>query len=102
MTLTPKGSPSALASEYCPISITPILSKLYEKHIATRLGRYIEKAKVIPSSQYAFCKGLGSCDALLHISHVLQYSLECNSEARVTQIDLVRLLIVVVTLVLFS
>ena len=37
--------------------------------------------------QFAYRKGLGSCDALLCVSHTLQSALESGQEARIVQID---------------
>ena len=80
VTAIPKGSPSPTVSDYRPISITPVLSKIYEKLIASRLGRFMESNGVIPRTQHAFRRGLGTCDALLHISHLIQTALDRGSE----------------------
>ena len=74
-------------SDYRPISITPVLSKVYEKLVASRLSRYLERAGILSDSQYGFRKGLGTTDALLHASHVLQSALDHGHEAKVVQID---------------
>ena len=42
---------------------------------------------MLPTTQFAFEKGLGTCDALLCISHTLQSALESGQEARIVQID---------------
>ena len=42
---------------------------------------------LIPTTQFAYWKGLGSCDALLCVSHTLQSALESGQEARILQID---------------
>ena len=39
------------------------------------------------TTQFAYRKGLGTCDALLCISHTLQSALESGQEARIVQID---------------
>ena len=36
---------------------------------------------------FAYQKGLGTCDALLCVSHTLQSVLNCEQEARIVQID---------------
>ena len=38
-------------------------------------------------TQFAYWKGLGTCDALLCVSHTLQSALESRQEARIVQID---------------
>ena len=67
MTPILKGPLSALACNYRLISITPVLSKVFEKLIAMRFGRFLERSGVLSSHQYSYRKGLGTCDALLDI-----------------------------------
>ena len=38
-------------------------------------------------TQFAYRKGLGTCDSLLCVSHTLQSALESGQEARIVQID---------------
>ena len=52
-----------------------------------RLGRFLERSGVFPTTQFAYRKGLGTCDALLCVSHTLQSALENGQEARILQID---------------
>ena len=42
---------------------------------------------MLPATQFAYRKGLGTCDALLCGSHTLQSALESGQEARIVQID---------------
>ena len=42
---------------------------------------------VCPTTQFADRKGLGTCDALLCMSHALQSALESGQEAIIVQID---------------
>ena len=37
--------------------------------------------------EFAYRKGLGTCDALLCVAHTLQSALESGQEARIVQID---------------
>ena len=41
----------------------------------------------LPITQFSDWKGLGTCDALLCLSHTLQSALESGREARIVQID---------------
>ena len=68
--LIPKG-PSPSVANYRQISITPVLSKVFERLVAVRLGRFMEHCGVLPTTQFAYRKGLGTCDALLCMSHTL-------------------------------
>ena len=47
----------------------------------------MECSGVLPTTQFAYRKGLGTCDALLCESHTLQSTLESGQEARIVQID---------------
>ena len=42
---------------------------------------------VLPTTQFAYRKGLGTCDALLCVFHAVQSALESGQEARIMQID---------------
>ena len=43
----------------------------------------------VPTTLFAYRKGLGTCDALLCVSHSLQSALESGQEARIVQIDFI-------------
>ena len=47
----------------------------------------MECSGVLPTTQFAYRKGLGTCDALLCVSHLMQSALESGQEARIVQID---------------
>ena len=83
----PKGPPSSSASNYRPISLTPILSKVFERLVSVCLGRFMEGRGELPTTQFAYRKGLGTCDALLCVAHTLQSALEMGQEAKIVQID---------------
>ena len=55
--------------------------------MSVRLGRFMERSGVLPTIQFAYRKGLGTCDALLFVSHALQSALESGQEARIVQIN---------------
>ena len=54
--------------------------------MSVRLGRFMECSGVLPTTKFAYQKGLGTCDALLCVSHTLQIALESGQEARIVQI----------------
>ena len=47
----------------------------------------MERSGVHPTTQFAYRKGQGTCDALLCVSHTLQSALERGQEAGIVQID---------------
>ena len=87
VTTIPKGLPSSSVANYRPISITSVLSKVFEHLVSVRLGRFMECNGVIPTKQFAYRNGLGTCDALLFVSHTLQSAFESGQGARIVQID---------------
>ena len=87
VTPIPKGRPSSSASNYRPISLTPILSKVFEHLVSVSPTRSMECRGVLPTTQLAYRKGLGTCDALLCVAHTVQNALVIRQEARIVQID---------------
>ena len=65
VTPIPKGSPSSAVANYRPISITSLLSKMFERLVSVRLGRFMEHSGLLPTTQFAYRKGVGTCVALL-------------------------------------
>ena len=65
-----KGTPY-LPSNYRPISILPILSKIIEKHVNKQLMSYLEKYKIIDNYQYGFRKTFSTKLALVDIIYDL-------------------------------
>ena len=65
-----------------------LLSQVYERLVSARLGRFIQRSGVLPTTQFSYRKGLqGTCDALLCLSHTLRSVLESPQEAKIVQID---------------
>ena len=83
----PKGMLSADATQYRPISILPVLSKVAEKLIFRPLYKYLESNGLLAKSQYAYRKQLGTCDALLDLTTCMQDNLDKGFESRIVQID---------------
>ena len=78
---------SSSVAKYRPISITSVLSKMFGCLVLVHLGRFMDHSGVLPTTQFVYRKGLGTCDALLCVSHTLQSTLESGQEARIVQID---------------
>ena len=64
-----------------------MLSKVFERLVSVLLGRFMKRSGVLPTTQFAYRKGLGTCDALLCVSHTLQSAVESGQEARIVKID---------------
>ena len=83
----PKGPPSSSVPNYQLISITSVLSKVFERLVSVHLGPFMECSGVLPTTQFTYRKGLDNCDALLCMSNTLQSALKSRQEARIMQID---------------
>ena len=81
------GSGSSSPSDYRPITITPVLSKVFERLLSRRLSAFAEKNDLLPNLQFGFRKGLGTCDALLTITNLVQKALDSGCEVRMTGLD---------------
>ena len=82
-----KGRPSSSVANYRLISITSTLSKVFERQVSVRFGRFMACNCVLQTTQFAYRKGLGTCDALLSVSHTLQSALESGQDAGIVLID---------------
>ena len=71
-----KGPPSSSVANFRSISITSVLYKVFERLVSVRLGRFTNRNGVLPTTPFAYWKGLGTCDALLCVSHTLQSALK--------------------------
>ena len=83
----PKGPPPSSVANYGKIFITSVMSKVFERLVSVRLGRIMVFSSVLPTTQFAYLKGLGTCDSLLCLFYTLQGALESGKEARIVQID---------------
>ena len=63
---------STLGSNYQPISITPVLLKVFKRFIFSHSGRFLERLGVLPSHPCLYSENLGTCDALLDIISICQ------------------------------
>ena len=85
------------SSDYRPVSITPIVSKIYEHLLAKRLNALAKGNNFFPSHQSDSHRGLGVYDAFLAISGRVQKTLDLGFEALKTCLILVYPLIVLIT-----
>ena len=70
VTPIPKGPPPSSVANYRPISITSVLSKVFERLVSVCLGRFMGRSGVLPTTWFAYRQGLGTCDALLLVNVV--------------------------------
>ena len=55
----------------------PTPNKVFKRLVSVRLGRFMESRGVVPTTQFAYRKGFGTCDALLCVPHSLHWLTEC-------------------------
>ena len=72
VTPIPKGPPSSSVANYRPISITSVLSKVFERLVSFRLGRFMERSDLLQTTQFAYRKGLGTCDAFVLVPYIAE------------------------------
>ena len=58
---------------------------MFERLVVVRLGQFMEHCGVLPTTPFAYWKGLGTSDTLLCLSHTLQSTLESGQKARIVQ-----------------
>ena len=91
VTAVPRSASSPDTETYRPISITQILSKVYDKLVSHKLSSFCEKSAFSPAALFAYIciyrKCLGFTDTLLTISDHLQKSLDARMESYVVELD---------------
>ena len=75
-----------LLSSFRSISDTPVLSKVYEWVVSSRLCAFM-KTDVFPMHQHDYRKGLGTCDVMLNMVCAVQAALDRSRESAAVQID---------------
>ena len=71
-----KGDSKMLAANYRPISLLPIIGKIFEKIIFSRFTDFISKYKLLYRKQYGFQKGKSTEHALIDIHEKILTALE--------------------------
>ena len=73
VTLISKSLPSYILLPITfPISITSVLSKVFERQVSVCLGHFLERTSVLPNTLFAYRKGLGTCNAFFCLFHTLR------------------------------
>ena len=80
-------TPSPDTENYHPTSITPKLTKVYEKLVSHKLSGFCEKYVFLPAAKFPYRNGQGCTDALLTISHHHEKSFDTGMESYIFQLD---------------
>ena len=81
-----KGDP-AIVENFRPISLQPVLAKLFSKILDRRLRMWLEKFAPLKEWQFGFKKGTSAMDAVTTMTSVLAYWLEKGRKAYTAFID---------------
>ena len=72
-TVTPvfKSGDISLLSNYRPITVLILLSKIFEKALHSRLSSFLEKHSIISPCQYGFQKGKSTAEAIVNLTELI-------------------------------
>ena len=84
-----KGDPQD-PMNYRPISVTPALSKLFEKLLFRQLSKYLNDNNVLSQTQFGFRKSRSTKDALLYFTECVRQNMEANESVFVAALDVSR------------
>ena len=87
VTPIPKGPPSSFVANYRLISTTSVFLRCLSAMVSVRVERFMERSGVLPTTQFAYRKGWGTCDALLYVFHTLQSALESGQKRRLISVQ---------------
>ena len=73
-----KKGDSTLCTNYRPISLLPVLSKVFEKYIFTRIYNHFKENNLFYENQFGFMEGRSTEDAILTLIHYHQQAKEKN------------------------
>ena len=75
-------------SNYRPISLLPILSKILEKIVANQLMLFLESNKLLSESQHGFRKNLSTETALMKVNEVIYNNIDNQKISLLLLLDL--------------
>ena len=76
----PKNSNTSSPTNYCPISLLPIVTKLLERHVYSVILSHLETHYPLSSVQWGFLEGRSTVTALLHCINEWLKALEDGKE----------------------
>ena len=85
-----KGGDRTESSNYRPISVLPVIGKLFEKVIKKRFVKFLDKYKLITPHQFGFRKGYSTELAVAEIQNMLLSNLDSNKLSCTIFLDLAK------------
>lgn len=83
-----KGGAAENISNYRPISILPLFSKIFERLIYARMSSFVEKHCILNPRQFGFRSGISTIDALSLIASKIQSALNEGERSILLCIDI--------------
>ena len=84
----PKKGDKTSPSNYRPIALVSLLSKVMEKAINSQLLSILEKSKLLNDRQYGFRQGRSTGDLLAYVTHLWNSSIEKFGESHAVALDI--------------
>lgn len=72
------GKPTSDVSSYRPISLLPVMSKVFERLFLARLDRVIDARELIPKHQFGFRKKHSTIDQVHRLTNLVERTYERN------------------------
>ena len=83
-----KAGDRGVASNYRPISLLPVMSKIAERVVCTQLSRYLSENHLLSACQYAYRRGHSTEDAVIDAVSWAVNKIDSGELASITTIDL--------------
>jgi len=84
------GKPPHKATSYRPISLLPVMSKLFEKLLMIRLKPIIDSSNLIPDHQFGFPNNHPTIEQVHRITNVIEKELEEKKVCSTIFLDVAR------------
>ena len=88
ITILKPGKPAEETSSYRPISLLPILSKLFENLFLTRLIPTLYEKRIIPDHQFGFRRNHATTEQVHRIANIINKALEENKYCTAAFLDI--------------
>lgn len=86
----PKKGDRSNPSNYRPIAITSLFSKIMESIINRQLLKYLEDQQLLSDQQYGFRRGRSGGDLLVYLTHRWAQAIETKGEALAVSLDIAK------------
>lgn len=83
-----RGKNPNCVKSYRPISLLPVLSKLFEKIIKVRIDRFLQSTNLIPKEQFGFRNGHSTVHQLYRVSRDITQALSSKNSVGMITLDI--------------